>query len=331
MTTYHPIESKEEKNSKEETIWCDCCLNEENKKVAAISYCQDCNENQCEECDSIHKNKKFKNHVRTNLKQNNYSADKCLIHQNSKLTRYCKNCQKLICDKCIFDHSNHETISFDQPIDFYKELIREQKNCTQNHFQRINENFEQLNNSEKQMNKKKEDILNEISEFYLEQKKLLDLLEYNEKKLTNDFFKQISKIMKKEKQTMNDSKSSTKTLLNQYKELETKINQSNSFEFFKLFSQIELAKNEENQNLQFPRLCNEHQNQPLKYFCVDHKQILCVDCLTLNHRKCNEVVNLKEGYEKMQNEIDNLIKKIKTINENKKNLLNKFKMKNSIA
>ncbi|KAJ3447649.1 tripartite motif-containing protein [Anaeramoeba flamelloides] len=163
MTTYHPIESKEEKNSKDEIIWCDYCFKKKNQTVAAISYCQDCNENQCEECDSIHRSPRFSDHVRTNLNQNNNSADKCLIHQNSKLTRYCKNCQKLICDKCVFGHSNHETISFDQPIDFYKELIREQKNCTQNHFQRINENFEQLKNSEKQMNKKKEDILNEIS------------------------------------------------------------------------------------------------------------------------------------------------------------------------
>ncbi|KAJ3447673.1 bonus isoform c-related [Anaeramoeba flamelloides] len=325
MTTNIPIEAKEE------TIWCDCCLNEDNQKVVAIVYCQDCDENQCEECDSIHKTKKFRKHVRKDLEQNNNSADKCLIHQNSKLTRYCKNCQNLICNECSFGHTNHETIPFDQSIDFYKELIKEQKQCTKNHFQRINGNFEQLNNVEKHMNTKKEEILKEISKFYLEQKKLLDLLEKHEKKLTNDFFTQISPIMKKEKQSMSDSKSSTETLLNQFNEVETKINQSNSFEFFQLFSQMQLTKNyEENQNLQFPKLCKKHKNEPFKYFCLDHKQLLCVDCAILNDNNCQKSNNFKEGYEKIQNELEILTKKIKSRSGKKKNLFEKSKMKNSI-
>ncbi|KAJ6229844.1 hypothetical protein M0813_07432 [Anaeramoeba flamelloides] len=322
MTTYFPIQATKENQKEEAIIWCDCCLNEENKKVVAKVYCQDCDENQCEECDSMHKNKKFKSHVRTDPQTNNSSSEKCPIHQNSKLTRYCKNCQKLICDKCVFEHSNHETISFNQSMDFYKELIKEQKKSTQNHCKRINEKFEQLNNSEKQMNVTKENILKTISKFYLNQKKLLDLLEKNEKKLANDFFDQISTITKKEKQTINNSKCSTEKLLNQFLELETNITQSNSYEFFKLFSQMQFTNNnEDNQILQISKLCKKHKDQPFKYFCLDHKQLLCVDCAILNHNNCQKSNNFKEGYEKIKIELEILTKKINSINENKKGFL----------
>ncbi|KAJ3426038.1 pep-cterm sorting domain-containing protein [Anaeramoeba flamelloides] len=302
MTTKLPIQRIENSVQKEEVIWSDVCL-EDNKKVEAIVYCQDCGENQCEECDIIHKSRKFSEHVRTDPKQNsdNNRTENCPIHKNNKLSRYCKNCQKLICSECSFEHSNHETISFDQPMDFYKELINEQKNCTQNHFNRINEKFEEINISEKGMKSEKEKFLREISNFYLNQKKLLEFLEQNEIKLTNDFFEQISITMKREKQIFNNSKSSTENLLEQFLELETNLNQSNSFGFFRLFSKMQLTKTQEKPNSQFPRLCNEHKNKTFEFFCLDHKKLLCSYCLALNHSKCNQVVNLKKG--KMSEEI----------------------------
>ncbi|KAJ6248749.1 hypothetical protein M0813_17237 [Anaeramoeba flamelloides] len=155
-------------------------------------------------------------------------------------------------------------------MDFYKELIKEQKKFTKNHFGRINEKSEQLNNSEEKMKSKIEKILSEISEFYLKQKKLLDLLEQNEIKLAKDFFEQISQSMNIEKQTINDLKYSTETLLKQFNKLESNIKQSNSFGFYKLFSQMQLTK-----------------------------------------------INLKEGYEKIQNELEEVIKEITSINEKK--------------
>ncbi|KAJ6230446.1 pep-cterm sorting domain-containing protein [Anaeramoeba flamelloides] len=248
----------------------------------------------------------------------------CPIHQNNKLSRYCKNCQKLICNECVFDHTNHETIAFDQPMDFYKELINEQKKCTQNHFEKINEKFLQLNNSEKEIKSKKEKIFREISKFYLNQKKLLDLLERNEIKLANDFFEQISKSMNKEKQTINDLKYSTETLLKQFNKLESNIKQSNSFGFYKLFSQIELAKTQEKPKSEFPRLCNEHKNKPYEFFCIDHKQLLCSHCLILNHNNCQKSKNLKEGYVIIQNELEEVINEIISINEKKEEFVQKI-------
>ncbi|KAJ6254985.1 bonus [Anaeramoeba flamelloides] len=137
MSTSFPVQPEKEKE--EETIWCDNCLQEEDRKVQAIVYCHDCGKNLCEECDLIHKVSGFKKHLRTDPKLKEKIVDpnsddsednlteNCLIHQNNKLSRYCNNCQKLICSECSFDHSNHETISFDQSMDFYQELMKEQK------------------------------------------------------------------------------------------------------------------------------------------------------------------------------------------------------------
>ncbi|KAJ6252098.1 hypothetical protein M0813_14540 [Anaeramoeba flamelloides] len=307
---------------------CEVC-----ERQKAHFYCTVCKIHYCQNCESqVHttflkkKHKEFIFQEPYNPQENsdNNRTEKYPIHQNNKLSIYCKNCQKLICSECSFDHTNHETIAFDQPMDFYKELINEQKKFTKNHFERINEKFLQLNNSEKEMKSKKEKILREISEFYLNQKKLLDVLEQNEIKLANDFFEQISKSMNIEKQTINNSKYSTETLLKQFNKLESNINQSNSFGFFKLFSQMQLTKIQEKPKSEFSRLCNEHKNKAFQYFCIDHKELLCVDCLTLNHRKCNQVFNLKEGYEKIQNELEELIKEINSINDKKEELFQKI-------
>ncbi|KAJ6254975.1 hypothetical protein M0813_11760 [Anaeramoeba flamelloides] len=323
MTSYFPIQPEEE-NIQEKTIWCDNCLEEDYKKVKAIVYCHDCEKNLCKNCDTIHQFSGYKNHIR-DLQQSDLNfTENCPINQKSKLCRYCKNCQKLICSEFNYEHTNHEIISFDQSMDFYQELINEQKQCTQNHFERTNLNLEQLNNSEKNLKKNKETIFKKKTDFYKTQKKLLDLLEQNEIKLTNNFFEQISSIMKIEKQKINNSKSTTQKLLNEFKKLETKINQSNSFGFFKLFSEMQLIKTQENPNSKFPRLCNEHKNQPYQYFCLDHQHLLCVDCVILNHRRCNQIVNFKVGYEKIQNQLKELTNEIKTIKDKKVEFVEKI-------
>ncbi|KAJ6248748.1 hypothetical protein M0813_17236 [Anaeramoeba flamelloides] len=66
MTTNRPIQTKVE-NSVVEIIWCDGCL-EDDRKVEAIVYCHDCKENQCEECNTMHKIRRFLKHRRTDPK-----------------------------------------------------------------------------------------------------------------------------------------------------------------------------------------------------------------------------------------------------------------------
>ncbi|KAJ3446341.1 tripartite motif-containing 33-like [Anaeramoeba flamelloides] len=318
------------KTQKEETIWCDVCLLEENKKVQAFIYCHDCDENICQNCDSIHKRGKFKKHKRDLIKkqgneENDFEPTKnCRIHKNTKLTRYCNICQKLICSECSFEHSGHETISFDQPIDFYQELINEQKKCTQGQLDNICQKFEQLNYSEKSLRKDQKIILNEISEFYTDQKKLVGLLEENEKKKINNFFSQIYLFVKIEKQKQNNSFSSTQKRINQLKELETSIEQSEKLKFYHQLSKLELQKKQEKTIFQFPRFCQEHKN-PFEFFCLDCNKILCSHCAILNHTNCKKSNNLKEGYEKIQNELEGLINDIKIIHNEKKEFIETIK------
>ncbi|KAJ6255259.1 hypothetical protein M0813_11579 [Anaeramoeba flamelloides] len=305
---------------------CEVC-----ERQKAHFYCTVCKVHYCQNCESqVHtsflkkKHKEFTFQEPYDPQENN-----CPIHQNNKLSRYCKNCQKLICSECVFDHTNHATIAFDQPMDFYKELINEQKKYTQNHFEKINEKFEQLNNSEKDMKSKKEKIFREISKFYLNQKKLLDLLEQNEIKLANDFFEQIKKSMNIEKQTINNLKYSTETLLKQFNKLESNIKQSNSFGFYKLFSQIELTKRYEKIQNELEEVINKINSinekkeefvqkiENEKFNSLKEKQIN-MKLVKKNYQKLNELTQYQ--FKKMNEEI--------SIEQNEKYMkLNKQSMK----
>ncbi|KAJ3442038.1 bonus isoform c-related [Anaeramoeba flamelloides] len=110
---------------------CEVC-----ERQKANFYCTECKVHYCQNCESQvhtsfwkrkHNGSIFQEPYIPQENSDNNRTEKCPIHQNNKLSRYCKNCKKLICDKCVFDHTNHETIAFDQPMDFYKELINEQK------------------------------------------------------------------------------------------------------------------------------------------------------------------------------------------------------------
>ncbi|KAJ3425997.1 e3 ubiquitin-protein ligase trim [Anaeramoeba flamelloides] len=81
---------------------------------------------------------------------------------------------------------------------------------------------------------------------------------------------------------------------------------------------------QEKPNSEFPRLCNEHKNKPYQYFCLDHQHLLCVDCVILNHRRCNQIVNFKVGYEKIQNQLKELINEINSIKDKKLEFVEKI-------
>ncbi|KAJ6255311.1 hypothetical protein M0813_11526 [Anaeramoeba flamelloides] len=323
MTTKIPIQLKIE-NIEEVTVWCNACL-EENKKIPAIIYCQNCQENLCESCDLIHQNRRFQNHQRDPLQKNNTKliiTENCPIHKRYKLSRYCKTCHTLICSEGIFDHTTHETIKFDESLDFFKDLIIEQKKISEKQLQNICESFEQSTNFELETKKKQKTIINDTDEFYLSLIRLIKKLQENEKKITNSFFEQIYNLIQQDKNTLKNSKSVSEKSINQFNELEKCIAQSDSFQFFKLYANLELQK--KYPKLKVNRTCKKqnHHNLAYEYFCIDHKELLCNKCVILYHRKCNHVVNLKEGYKKIQNEIEELINQMKEMTNKKKEFVN---------
>ncbi|KAJ3446846.1 bonus isoform c-related [Anaeramoeba flamelloides] len=107
------------------------------EKQKANFYCTKCDVHYCQNCEpQVHTSSFLKKRHQEFIFQEPYNpfensgynrTEKCPIHQKNTLSRYSKNCKKLICSECVFDHTNLETIEFDQPMDFYKELINEQK------------------------------------------------------------------------------------------------------------------------------------------------------------------------------------------------------------
>ncbi|KAJ6255178.1 hypothetical protein M0813_11659 [Anaeramoeba flamelloides] len=95
MNTNYPIQSKIENSGgeTEETIWCDVCL-EDDQKIEATVYCQDCEKNQCENCDLIHKIRRYSKHVRTDPQPIHYALDKYI--RNEKIKIWLKNYYKKV-------------------------------------------------------------------------------------------------------------------------------------------------------------------------------------------------------------------------------------------
>ncbi|KAJ6231634.1 pep-cterm sorting domain-containing protein [Anaeramoeba flamelloides] len=322
--TNRPIENLKDV----ETIWCDDCLKEENQQVVAAIYCHECKKNLCESCDSIHKFPRFKKHTRTDplAKSSDEILNKnCQIHKDSKLTRYCTLCQMLICDKCLDEHTNHETVTLDSSTDFLNEIAKLQKLFYESQLEKISSNIDDLNNPKKSLQKNQKTVLDGISEFYSNQKKLLCVLEKNEKKITNTFFDQVYKWIKADNEKLVSEKNSYLKYFELFKKLEQYQKQSKSFQFFRQLSKINSKKDFKNPKYDHPRFCKEHYNRAYEFFCLDCKQLGCSHCSIMNHSKCKRVTNFKEGYEKIKNEIGELTKTFNSKLDLKKKLRNEIK------
>lgn len=85
----------------------------------AVYHCQDCRESLCETCysymhqriEGFQKHTVSKNPITENLDMN----DKCVIHPNEILEKYCASHQLLCCNICLA--TEHKTCSEVQPID----------------------------------------------------------------------------------------------------------------------------------------------------------------------------------------------------------------------
>ena len=89
-------------------IICQYCnkINENNNDN--IYLCLKCNHNICESCKSTHD----KTHNIINYEEKSFICDLHLEPYNS----YCSSCQKDLCLNCVFEHKNHEIISYVEMI-----------------------------------------------------------------------------------------------------------------------------------------------------------------------------------------------------------------------
>ena len=74
--------------------------------------------------------------------------------------------------------------------------------------------------------------------------------------------------------------------------------------------------------------CPDHERSELSYFCEDHNQVVCSSCVTLDHRKCNNVMSCEEAADKQRLDAEGVIEKLKMqrdwanrVSENRKHSL----------
>ena len=89
-------------------IICQYCNKINENNTDNIYLCLKCNQNLCESCKSTHD----KTHNIINYEEKSFICDIHFEPYNS----YCSSCQKDLCLNCVFEHKNHEIISYVEMI-----------------------------------------------------------------------------------------------------------------------------------------------------------------------------------------------------------------------
>lgn len=127
---------------------CDACARASKQKVAAVSFCTTCSEHICKGClkkhelhfelsdhvlvayDELAKSKDLSQHKDVLRRSRSYTAalsERCHIHRDEKLIKYCFDCSTLICLTCAkTNHREHNTDLIDVSAEKRKRELRNQ-------------------------------------------------------------------------------------------------------------------------------------------------------------------------------------------------------------
>ncbi|XP_019856239.1 PREDICTED: E3 ubiquitin-protein ligase TRIM33-like, partial [Amphimedon queenslandica] len=178
--------------SKEATS-CDKC---DDSSDAAVMYCCECGQFLCDLCKKVHKrNKKEANHKLIDLETKEsielpaikHEAAYCIQH-SEKLTYYCKDCDKLVCQICLNIH--HKSHNYNYYIDEGETACTALKESVASCDGVIPPVTEAIANGEKMLEQivtRKEEVRQEIKETFEELKAALD-------KRCNDLLMEIEEI-----------------------------------------------------------------------------------------------------------------------------------------
>ncbi|KAJ3436014.1 hypothetical protein M0812_18057 [Anaeramoeba flamelloides] len=97
--------------------------------MQAEIYCSQCKCGYCTTHDLLQHHTLSKKHRRTALKNvEDFEISLCQIHQGCLITKYCPNCQELVCDKCILEsHTTHELLTFEEAVQFFESQFLDEK------------------------------------------------------------------------------------------------------------------------------------------------------------------------------------------------------------
>ncbi|KAJ8306719.1 hypothetical protein KUTeg_015760 [Tegillarca granosa] len=74
-------------------------------------------------------------------------------------------------------------------------------------------------------------------------------------------------------------------------------------------------------------MCENHKGETIKAFCIDHNKPCCTTCITINHRKCDQVTTLEDAANGVldSNELSELLQRLKDTSALNLNLITEKK------
>ncbi|KAJ3448351.1 ran-binding protein 9/10 [Anaeramoeba flamelloides] len=199
------------------------CSNCEKTNVYADFFCSDCNQNYCDECDTIiHSISVFKSHKRTEIKMKkqtnvNYS---CSLHPNNQLTLFCPECEVLICLDCLVEsHQKHGVLKPEKACKecFNFEELQNLINNTQIKTGTFNESLNLLNQEKQKIKQEKNKLIKELEN---KTEILLNIIKKKSEMLSENIFNRYDEKMDQIDNQIKTTKKNIDSINNVEKELE---------------------------------------------------------------------------------------------------------------
>ena len=166
-----------------EVISCDKCSVDDSSDVAVV-YCCDCGKFLCDHCKKSHKRKpKKSSHKLINLETKEsielhaikHEAVYCVRHLDQKLTYYCNDCDKLVCQICLnVKHKNHNYNDYLDEGDTARAALKQSVASCDGVIPPVTEAIANGEKMLQQIATRKEEVSKEIKETFEELKAVLD-------------------------------------------------------------------------------------------------------------------------------------------------------------
>jgi len=116
----HELCKIKDKMPKSKSIWCDgCFIHDENK--SAVNFCENCQENFCDDCLKHHTRQKATKHHSFNNPKEIKAANLCdpcnRLSVMSNAPHYCKECKEYFCEDCKSQHDIDKSTSKHTTVD----------------------------------------------------------------------------------------------------------------------------------------------------------------------------------------------------------------------
>ncbi|XP_060572439.1 uncharacterized protein LOC132730498 [Ruditapes philippinarum] len=183
-------------------MFCEHCDKHDKQYVPAEGFCEECLEYLCAICLKFHKRLLVSHTIKdkANMPQD-FSREKCTVHQDELIKFYCQACKKFACTECkTQDHGNCSMINHLPTLVPGIEKSQEIKELTEN----LDELMKDLENTEKQVNIHMKYVASQetknLETVMKKKKEILSVFEKHQNKVIQAIDKKIEETLKRLKQ-----------------------------------------------------------------------------------------------------------------------------------